>query len=87
MVKCNPCPQKGECRRDDCIYGHVCQNDGCTNQSGQGIKGCRFKADLHYGVEDCKLGSLVPGQSKGEGNGRGVGMDSLDPVVGTHAAW
>jgi len=87
VVKCNPCPQKGECRKDDCIYGHVCQKDGCTTQSGQGIKGCRFKADLHYGVEDCKLGSLVPGHSKREGNGRGVGMDSLDPVVSTHAAW
>lgn len=87
VVKCNPCLQKGECRKDACIYGHVCQKDGCVGQGGHGAKGCKFKADLHYGVEDCKLASLVPEHLNGNGQGKGVGMESLEPLVGSHAAW
>ncbi|RYN41530.1 hypothetical protein AA0112_g2417 [Alternaria arborescens] len=64
VLSCNPCPRKGACRKKDCFYGHLCQKDGCMGQSGGGggggPKACRFKADLHYKAEECKLESLVP---------------------------
>ncbi|CAN9082727.1 unnamed protein product [Alternaria alternata] len=64
VLSCNPCPRKGACRKKDCFYGHLCQKDVCMGQSGGGggggPKACRFKADLHYKAEECKLESLVP---------------------------
>ena len=59
-MKCNPCSRKGACRKKDCFYGHLCQKDGCTGQGGSGPKACRFKPDLHYRGEECRVGSLVP---------------------------
>ncbi|KAA8626241.1 zf-CCCH domain containing protein [Pyrenophora tritici-repentis] len=84
VVKGNPCPQKGECRKDECFYGHVCQKDGCMGLQGQVVKGCKFKPELHYGVEECRLASLVPGTY--DANSGGVGVDGLDPLGG-HPAW
>lgn len=43
VLKCAPCPKKGECRRADCYYGHLCQKDGCVGH----MKGCRMKAEMH----------------------------------------
>jgi hypothetical protein len=54
VLKCSTCPQKGTCRKSDCIYGHLCQQDGCQGQ----MKGCRMKAELH--AIDPKLASIVP---------------------------
>ncbi|RMZ74557.1 Zinc finger CCCH-type [Pyrenophora seminiperda CCB06] len=76
VVKCSPCPEKGECRADDCIYGHLCQRDGCI---GKGFNGCKFKADLHYGVEDCKLGSLVPSKD--------LEKEKFRSLIENHSTW
>ncbi|KAH4232137.1 hypothetical protein HBI06_075850 [Parastagonospora nodorum] len=43
VVKCSPCPKKGDCRDSNCPLGHICQKDGCQGQ----MKGCRMKSDLH----------------------------------------
>jgi hypothetical protein len=60
VVKCSPCPKKGECRAGDCFYGHICQKDGCQGQ----MKGCRMKADLHS--VDPKFASMVPADDEAE---------------------
>ncbi|KAF2193391.1 hypothetical protein K469DRAFT_712146 [Zopfia rhizophila CBS 207.26] len=68
VVKCNPCPRKGECRAADCIYGHICQKDGCLGQE----KGCRMKSDLHnvdptaVSWVKAEESELVHGKSNGE---------------------
>jgi hypothetical protein len=75
VVKCSPCPKKGECRAGDCFYGHICQKDGCQGQ----MKGCRMKADLHS--VDPKFASMVPADDEAElvhdgGRDDGVQMPS-----------
>ncbi|KAF2849894.1 hypothetical protein T440DRAFT_451600 [Plenodomus tracheiphilus IPT5] len=32
VLRCTACPRKGECRVEDCFYGHVCQKEGCSGQ-------------------------------------------------------
>ncbi|KAG9187340.1 hypothetical protein G6011_05211 [Alternaria panax] len=81
VVRCNPCPRKGECRKRDCFYGHLCQKDGCDGQGGQGPKACRFKTLLHYRAEECKVASLVPAEVNSVA-GDGVGMGGVELVDG-----
>jgi hypothetical protein len=87
VVRCNPCPRKGACRKNDCFYGHLCQKDGCNGQTnGGGSKTCRFKPDLHYAAEECKVGSLVPAEEDGVA-GNGVGMGGMALVDGEDFMW
>jgi hypothetical protein len=60
VVKCSPCPKKGDCRASDCFYGHICQKDGCQGQN----KGCRMKADLHS--VDPELANVVSAEDEDE---------------------
>jgi hypothetical protein len=85
VLKCSPCPEKGNCRAGDCYYGHVCQKDGCQGQ----LKGCRMKMDLH-GV-DPNMVSQVPAEEEelvhgqmgpedvGVGAGAGAGVQLQMP--------
>jgi hypothetical protein len=71
IVKCSPCPKKGDCRASDCFYGHICQKDGCQGQN----KGCRMKTDLHN--VDPELANVVPADEEEElvhGEARDMGM-------------
>lgn len=75
VLKCNPCPKKGNCRASDCYYGHICQKDGCQGQ----MKGCRMKPDLHS--VDPKMASMVPADDEDElvhGQVEGVGVQMPD---------
>lgn len=64
IVKRNPCSKKGDCRKENCDHGHLCQKDGCTGPNGgKGAKACRFRAALHYPAEQCQLSTWVPAQT------------------------
>jgi hypothetical protein len=89
VVRCNPCPRKGACRKGDCFYGHLCQREGCDGRSGSavGAKACRFKAEMHYKGEECKVESLVPVEEE-EGGTAGVGlMELLELDDGGEFVW
>jgi hypothetical protein len=76
VLRANPCPRKGRCRKAECVLGHVCQKEGCWGQGqGTGGKGCRIKRECHYGEEGCRVGSLVPEEA---GEGEGVGIEQLE---------
>jgi hypothetical protein len=78
VLRGNPCPRKGKCRRSECVLGHVCQKEGRWGQGqGTGGKGCRIKPECHYKEEECKVGSLVPDEEPGL-FGEGGGMEQLE---------
>lgn len=43
IVRGQPCARGSNCRRDNCVNGHICQKPGCT---GSGT-GCRLKPYMH----------------------------------------
>jgi hypothetical protein len=80
VLRGNPCPRRGKCRKANCALGHVCTKEGCWGQGqGHGRKGCRIKPECHYKEEECRVGSLVPeelGDVFGEsGEGAEMGED------------
>ncbi|KAI8396339.1 hypothetical protein FOFC_20886 [Fusarium oxysporum] len=52
-----PCNRRGECRRANCVYGHVCQGADCRNRVG-GKSYCRFLKRVCNA--DYTAGNLVP---------------------------
>ncbi|KAH7135903.1 hypothetical protein B0J11DRAFT_519510 [Dendryphion nanum] len=76
VLKCNPCPKKGECRSADCFYGHICQKDNCTGQS----KGCRMKHPMH--TVDPKLLRMVPMEKDDD-----MSQDDIQALVNTDGMW
>jgi hypothetical protein len=88
VVRCNPCPRKGACRKADCVFGHHCQKEGCTEGSGWGVKKCRFNAGMHYKGQECKVGSLVPAEDGVGGvNSGGTGIGGLEVDSGEDFMW
>ncbi|KAH7110522.1 hypothetical protein B0J13DRAFT_462358, partial [Dactylonectria estremocensis] len=51
-----PCPQRGACRKLNCIYGHVCQKADCRRRCGKAS--CRFSFNTCTG--DFEMNSLIP---------------------------
>ncbi|EUC43835.1 hypothetical protein COCMIDRAFT_99779 [Bipolaris oryzae ATCC 44560] len=85
VVKRTPCPRKSGCRREHCIFGHLCQKEDCKGPRPTGQRKCWFKPDQHYSLEDCQPVSVVPVENEeersavGEGNvGDYIGMEQVD---------
>lgn len=94
VVKRIPCPRKGECRKANCTYGHLCQKEDCSKPKGFGTKRCKFRWDLHYSVEECELGSMVPAEEVEEGaetahrnEESGLTVDDLVPMEEVDLLW
>jgi len=58
IVFSNPCPRKGNCRRTNCLYGHVCQWADCGYRGGKGR--CKFSRNTHG--EDLNVAEYVEGE-------------------------
>ncbi|KAH7114862.1 hypothetical protein EDB81DRAFT_821227, partial [Dactylonectria macrodidyma] len=56
MARTMPCPQRGACRKLNCIYGHVCQKADCRRRGGKAP--CRFPFNMCTG--DFEMTNLVP---------------------------
>ncbi|KAH7109140.1 hypothetical protein EDB81DRAFT_834566 [Dactylonectria macrodidyma] len=56
MARTMPCPQRGGCRKPNCIYGHVCQKADCRRRGGKAP--CRFPFNMCCG--DFEMNDIVP---------------------------
>jgi hypothetical protein len=56
LARSHPCPRKGSCRRDDCNFGHICQNPDCRHRGGKTF--CKLPYASHN--EDLVVADYVP---------------------------
>ncbi|KAF4450806.1 hypothetical protein F53441_6138 [Fusarium austroafricanum] len=57
LARSVPCSRKGGCRRENCVYGHVCQKADCRHRTG-GKGYCRFPPKVCMG--DYVVSLFVP---------------------------
>ena len=51
-----PCPKRGDCRNENCVYGHICQRADCKYRGGKSF--CRISPQMHN--EPLAFDALVP---------------------------
>jgi hypothetical protein len=56
LARSLPCSQRGRCRLESCLSGHICQELNCRHYGGQ--KSCRLSHSAH--VEPCEVADYVP---------------------------
>lgn len=83
ILKGYTCNYKGECYREDCSYGHVCQKEKCVRG---GPRGCRFGRAVHdmdmqvsHWVEEPKL--MTREETTGSESLASEGQSSKESVV------
>ena len=69
IIFSNPCPRKGNCRRTNCLYGHICQWAECGHRGGKGH--CKFSRFMHgqdFNVAQYMDGEAPPTRREAQAN-------------------